>query len=160
MPFDRSAIDRYRAGAGVPGALVAGLTAEELAARPGPGAWSLRELVMHLMDSDLVGSDRMKRVIAEENPTLLAYDQDAFARRLGYDRLDLGLACEIFRLNRLMTADLLAGLTDADFERAGMHTERGRETLEDLVHGYVEHLEYHARFAREKRERLGRGMPE
>ena len=41
---------------------------------------------MHLLDSDLVASDRMKRVIAEPNPTLLAYDENLWVKNLSYDQ--------------------------------------------------------------------------
>ena len=58
---------------------VRGLRREDLQAHPVPGKWSIQQVVIHLMDSDLVTTDRMKRVIAEDNPTLLAYDEEKFA---------------------------------------------------------------------------------
>ena len=78
--MDRSLIEQYEAGAGVPALAIRGLSVEDLDAHPVPGTWSLREIVVHLMDSDLVGSERMKRVIAMEEPSLLGYDESAFAR--------------------------------------------------------------------------------
>lgn len=154
--MDRTLVEVYRAGADVPGQCLGGLSSHELDAHPVAGMWSIREVILHLMDSDLVGADRMKRVIAEQNPTLLAYDESAFARNLGYGRLDAGLASEIFRLNRLMMATILEQLPDEAFARAGMHTEHGRESLEDLVRGYATHLDHHVRFIHAKRACLGR----
>lgn len=148
-------IDRYAAGADVPLAAIAGLSAAGLDARPAPG-WSVREIVAHLADSDLVGTDRMRRVAAMEDPTLLPYDQDAFAARLGYATADVVLAAEAFRANRLLMADVLRRLPAAAFDRAGTHTERGRMTLADLVGVYVGHLEHHMRFLRDKRALLGK----
>jgi len=113
---------------------------------------------MHLLDSDLVASDRMKRVIAEDTPSLMGYDETAFAKRLHYDKLDPVQACETFRLNRLLTATILRQLPDETFERAGMHSERGRETLAEHVAHYVEHLDHHMKFLREKRKLLGRAL--
>jgi DinB superfamily len=156
--MDRAMIERYAAGADVPAAAIRGLTRDEMNAFPMPGTWSIQQIVLHLMDSDLIGSDRMKRVIAEENPPLVAYDETAFAKRLGYDQQDAGLACEVFRLNRRMTADLLRRLPDAAFARAGNHSERGRETLAELVAGYAEHLDHHMKFLREKRRLLGKPL--
>jgi hypothetical protein len=149
-------IDQYEADATLPAQAVAGLTKEELNSFPVPGTWSIQQVVLHLMDSDLIGSDRMKRVIAEPNPTLLAYDETAFSNNLHYEKLDAAMACEIFRLNRLMTAKLLRLLPDAAFEKTGNHTERGIESLEMLVQGYVDHLHHHMKFVREKRAKLGR----
>jgi hypothetical protein len=156
--MDRTLIERYAAGAAVPAQAIAGLTEAELGARPVPGAWTIRQIVMHLYDSDLIGSDRMKRVIAEDEPTLLAYDETRFADRLFYDKQDLKTACEVFRLNRLLTAALLRNLPDEAFARAGTHTERGRETLEDLVKDYADHLDHHVKFLREKRRLLGKPL--
>ena len=61
---------------------IKGLGREDLTAFPVPGTWSIQQIVIHLMDSDLIGTDRMKRIIAEENPTLVGYDQDKFVASL------------------------------------------------------------------------------
>jgi hypothetical protein len=53
---------------------VAGLSPEELTARPGPGEWSILELVIHLTDSDCIAIDRMKRMLIEDDPPLLYAD--------------------------------------------------------------------------------------
>jgi len=150
-------IDRYEADADLPARAIAGLTHDDLLAHPIPGTWSVQEGILHLMDSDLVGSDRMKRVIAEPNPTLLAYDENLWVKHLGYDRADTEMACQVFRMNRKMTAAILRRLPDAAFERTGNHTERGVESLTTLVEGYVEHLHHHLKFVREKRAKLGAG---
>jgi hypothetical protein len=154
----RQAIDRYAAGADLPLKAIEGLSHDELLAHPVPGTWSIQELVVHLYDSDLVGCDRMKRVAAMDRPLLIGYDQDAFIRTLGYDRVDAGLACEGFRLNRLLMAAVLRHLPDSAAERAGIHSERGRVTLLEFVRGYAEHLEHHLKFLREKRVALGKPM--
>ena len=156
--MDRSLIERYAAGATVPAEGIRGLGDAELNAFPVPGTWSIRQIVLHLMDSDLIGADRMKRVIAMDSPALIAYDESAFARALGYDRADVQAACEVFRLNRLLTAAILRDLPDAAFARTGEHNEAGRLTLEDLLRTYVEHLDHHMRFLREKRKMLGKPM--
>jgi len=127
-------------------------------AAPTPGAWSVQEVILPLMDSDLVGSDRMKRVIAEPSPTLLAYDENLWVKHLGYDGLDPAMACELFRLNRKMTVTMLRQQPDTAFSRTGNHTERGIESLEVLVNGYIEHLHHHLQFVRAKREKLGKPM--
>ena len=123
-----------------------------------PGTWSIREIVLHLMDSDLIASERMKRIIALENPTILAYDEAAFAQRLGYNDSDAAVAAEIFATNRRLTADLLRRQPDAAYARAGTHSERGRVTLAELVPMYIEHLEHHLKFVRQKRELLGKPL--
>lgn len=156
--MDRRLIEAYAAGAAVPAEGIEGLSADELNARPVPGTWSIREIVLHLMDSDLIASDRMKRVAAEERPLIIGYNETLFAQRLGYDRLDARLACDIFETNRVMTAAMLRNLPDAAFARTGVHNEKGLVTLESLVKGYADHLDHHMKFLREKRRLLGKPM--
>jgi hypothetical protein len=156
--MDRTLIERYAAGADVPAKAIRGLTRADLLAFPVPGTWSIQQVVLHLMDSDLIASDRMKRVIAMDNPTIIAYDETAFAKNLFYDHQDAALACEAFRINRLLTADILRRLPDASFTRTGNHSEHGPLTLAQFVENYVHHLDHHMKFLREKRTLLGKPL--
>jgi uncharacterized damage-inducible protein DinB len=148
-------IDRYSKGPEILSYAAQGLTPEQLKARPGPGEWSVTELVVHMLDSDLVVADRMKRVIAEESPTLLAYDECAFNKRLAAQDQPVDEALAFFAANRKWMARLLRACSDSDFARAGTHTERGRETLADMVAIYTAHLDHHLKFLYAKRANLG-----
>jgi uncharacterized damage-inducible protein DinB len=154
--MDRQLIEQYVAEAGDLAKSIAGLSREDLLAFPVPGTWSIQQIVLHVVDSDLVHSDRMKRVIAEERPLLIGYDESKFAARLHYDVQDTCLACEVFAINRRLTGDILRHLPEADFQRSGIHSERGKVTLEDLLVGAVEHVQHHLRFVRQKRALLGK----
>jgi hypothetical protein len=156
--MQRDLVKRYAAGAGQLRDSIAGLTSRELNALPVPGTWSIQQIVLHLMDSDLIGSDRMKRVAAEDNPTLIGYDETAFGNRLFYDQLDPQLACDVFEKNRQLTAAILERLDDAAYQRAGDHNERGRVTLAQLVETYVAHLQHHLKFIHDKRRLLGKPL--
>jgi uncharacterized damage-inducible protein DinB len=154
--MSRELIERYAAGASKLRPAIAGLNAVQLNAFPVPGTWSIQQIVLHMMDSDLIGADRMKRVAAEDKPpTLIGYDETAFARGLFYDQLDPQLACDVFEKNRLLTAEILRRLPEKTFQRTGMHNEHGEMTLGELVANYVEHLDHHLKFVREKRRLLG-----
>ncbi len=157
MPFDRALIDRYAAGATALTEAVRGLTHEDLHGHPVPGTWSIQQLIIHLMDSDLIASDRMKRIAAMNNPPITAYDENAFANNLPVAALDVGLAADIFRLNRLITASMLRALPDAAYDRTGVHSERGVITLAGLVRTYTDHLDHHMVFLRDKLRALGKG---
>jgi hypothetical protein len=156
--MDRSTIERYAKGAGEPAKAIAGLSHAELTAFPVPGTWSIQQIVFHVMESDLISTDRMKRIIAMENPLLIGYDETAFGKQLMHHELDVRLACEIFEKNRILTAELFRRLPDDVFARFGVHNERGKVTLEQYLIGTAEHLEHHVRFIRQKREILGRPM--
>ena len=156
--MQRAFIDAYADGAGRLGAAIRGLSPADFAAFPIPGTWSIGQIVLHLMDSDLIGADRMKRVIAEDNPSLIGFDESAFAKSLFYERQDPFRAAEIFRMNREFTAIILHQLPDAAFDRAGIHNERGRLTLAELVRGFNHHLHHHLGFIERKRQLLGKAL--
>ncbi|NOT02448.1 MAG: DUF664 domain-containing protein [Phycisphaerales bacterium] len=147
----REVIDAYEAGADVPRQAFAGLTREQRIAFPVPGTWSIQQIVVHLMESDLVASYRMKRVIAEDNPAMDCYAEAAFAQRLFYDDIDLEDVCEIFKRHRRIMTIILRRLALADFQRVGRHPESGTVSLDTLVRVYVHHLDHHMKFVREKR---------
>ena len=79
-------IDDYVSGPALLRTAVAGMTQEQLVARPGPGKWSTLEVICHLADFEIVYADRIKRVIAKNEPTLFGGDPDAFSARLAYQQ--------------------------------------------------------------------------
>lgn len=162
--MDRTLIDRLELDADVPARAIEGLTRADLRAVPPPesvaklGRWSIQQLVVHLMDSHVTAAWRMRKIIAEDNPLITAYDQDAFARGLHYQETDATAAAEIFRLVQRLTAQLLRRLPDEAFARAGIHTEDGRITLASRPPVLIDHLEHHMRYLRAKRAFLGKPL--
>ena len=142
----RDIIDEFEAGGEKLRAAVRGLSRNDALAKAGPGKWSAQELVIHLVDSDAIAIDRMKRVIAEDNPTLLRADEQAYVDRLHCDAQDLQDAVTLFDLNRRQFARVLRQLGDPEFERVGSHNAQlGRITLAGLVATYSKHLAIHLR---------------
>ena len=111
----------------------AGLTPAQLSEPEKPGKWSVNEVVQHLADSEMVTGYRIRMILAADTPEIQAYDQDAWARRLGYAERSLPGALAQIRVLRARSLELLRGLKAEDWERAGMHTERGRETIRQIV---------------------------
>lgn len=149
-------VKRYAAGASLPAQSIAGLTASDLDAFPVPGTWSIRQIISHLMDSDLIAADRMKRVVAEDNPLLTNYDENRFVQTLRYESASPEDMTEVFRLNRVITAHVLRGVDETAWSRTGTHNVRGKLSLTDLVRGYSDHLDHHLKFIRQKRALLGK----
>jgi uncharacterized damage-inducible protein DinB len=152
--MDRSSIDRFEAGGRILREAVAGLSAEDAKLRPGPGAWSILELVVHMADSDAIVIDRMKRILTENNPTLLSADETAYVRETHMHEQSMEDALTLFEVGRRQFARVLRALPDEAFARAGTHNVRGRVTLGELVVDYSGHLDHHLGFLRAKRERL------
>jgi hypothetical protein len=134
---------------------VAGMSRDQALARPVPGRWTTMEVVCHLSDSDMVGADRMKRVIAEDRPTLLSYDESRFAAALAYHERDMEEELALIDLTRKSLARILRTVSAEALNRVGVHSERGPETLAQLIQIYTDHVSHHVQFILEKRKALG-----
>jgi hypothetical protein len=148
-------IDSYLAGPLALRTAVAGMTREQLLARPVPGKWSTLEVLCHLADFEIVYADRMKRVIAEHEPTLFGGDPDKFALRLAYQERDAEEELLLVELVRRQMVRILRLLAPEDFQRRGNHSERGPLTLETLLQQITGHIPHHVKFIEEKRQVLG-----
>jgi hypothetical protein len=136
-------VQKYRDGPVVVEAALAGATDHELDARPAAGKWSAREIVHHLADSEMTAAIRLRRLIAEDQPNVGAYDEAEYARRLHYDR-PIASSLQAFRFARESTADLLDRLTPAEWQRAGVHPEHGAYRVERWLEIYASHAHNHA----------------
>jgi len=162
MPFDRSIIDHYESGGEQLALAIRGLKAEDMLAPPpagdNVGKWTIQQVVLHLMDSDLIAADRMKRMIAEDNPTLIGFDENKYATNLFYEEQSAEDAVTLVSLNRKNFARVLRKLPDSAFDRTGNHNERGRVTVGDQLKLYTKHLEHHVKFIHSKRAAMGKEM--
>lgn len=158
----RDLIDQYEAGADKVAQAIRGLTREDLLCVPDPaanvGRWSIQQVVIHCMDSELVSVDRLKRMIAEDNPTLMGYDENKFVANLFYDEQPAEDAATLVALARKTFAPVLRKLPPAAFERAGTHNERGQITVGSYLKAVVEHLDHHVKFIHDKRANMGKEM--
>ena len=145
-------LERYRRGPELLAVVLTGVFGEEEDFAAAPGKWSVRQIVANVADADLVGAHRFRQVLAEDTPTLVAYDQDAWVRNLDYARRKPKQSLETFRRIRAENYELLKDLPESAFDRAGNHTENGRVTLREMLEGYAGHAESHARQLQEIRE--------
>ena len=155
-------IEHYAGGGEKLSLAIRGLTREDLLSVPDPaakvGRWSIQQVVIHCMDSDLVSIDRLKRMIAEEDPTLIGYDENKFAANLFYDDQDAEAACHIVDANRKLFAKVLRKLPETAWGRKGTHNERGVLTVGGYLKAVVDHLEHHLKFIHAKRAHWGKEM--
>jgi hypothetical protein len=145
-------LERFRRGPEVLAMVLTGVFGEEEDFIPAPGKWSIRQIIAHLADSEMVGAHRMRAVIAEENPTLTGYDQTLWVRNLDYAQRKPKQSLESFRRQRAENYDLLKNLPASAYTRTGNHTEHGPVTLLRLLEIYAEHVENHARQMQAVRE--------
>lgn len=148
-------VDAYLAGTSALRRATAGMSRQQLLARPVPGKWSTLEVVCHLTDFDPIYADRMKRVIAEDSPTLLGASEERFAAALAYHERDLEEELTLLEKTRQQMARILRTLPDAALQRSGADNQRGPVTLEKLLTTITGHIEHHLKFVKEKRQALG-----
>lgn len=139
---------------------VAGLSRAQLVAHPVAGMWSILEVVCHLADSEQAWCHRMKRVIAEERPLLIGYDESRFAASLVYQESDLDDELNLIESMRIDMARILRAIPETAWERQGVHSERGLMSLAEMVRAEVDHIPHHIRFIVEKRQTLSSHAPE
>lgn len=154
--MDRQQIERFERGGQDLREAVTGLSRETLTARPGPGIWSILELVIHVVDSDAIVIDRMKRIITEDVPQLLNADEGAYVTRLHSHDQSLDDAIVLFEVGRRQLARVLRLLPDEAFDRTGNHDVTGTVTLGGLVAAYSDHLDHHMKFLHAKLATLGK----
>ncbi len=151
-------IERYSAGSAVLSRSVAGLAPADIDTFPIPGTWSIRQIVVHTLDSDLIATHRLRRIVAEELPLLLSYDETLFAKTLRYEDVDMALALRLFTDNRAFTTLLLNRLAPEAWSRVGIHSQRGKITVADIVKMYSDHVDHHVGFIIKKRALLGKPL--
>jgi hypothetical protein len=157
-------IDQYEQGGQKLATAIRGLASEDLLMVPPTdapaeiGRWSIQQIAIHMQDSDLIWSHRMRCIIAEDNPTIIGYDESKFAANLCYDEQDPAVAIEIFDLNRRQFSKVLRKLPEAAFARTGHHNERGQISLEYCVKTEIEHVDHHVHFIHAKRAWMGKEM--
>jgi DinB superfamily len=136
-------VAKYKDGYAQVANAVEGATDVELDRRPAPGKWTAREIVHHLADSEMTSAVRLRRLLAEDRPVIVGYDQEEFARKLHYDR-PIGASLEALKAARATTGAILDRMTDDEWAREGTHTESGRYTVLQWLQIYAEHAHNHA----------------
>ncbi len=148
-------IAAYRGGPALLRAALAGMDAQALRSRPVEGKMSSLEVACHIVDSDQFMCDRIKRTVATDRPLLMGVESAAYPDPLRYHERDLELDLRLLDVQREQLAADLDRLAPEAWTRTAVHSENGTQTLREIVHHAVEHLEGHLLAIAEKRRALG-----
>jgi len=119
--------------------LIKGTSAAKLRKRPHPDRWSVSEIIAHLADAEIVGSYRIRLILGSPGAAIAAYDQDNWVVSGHYDKRDPRQSLEQFRVLREANLALLASLDRRQWQQFGMHSERGRESIEHIARMFAGH---------------------
>ena len=123
--------------------LIRGLTERQLATKPAPGKWSIKEILAHLADGEVILGSRYRFIGAHDRPAIPSYDQDLFAAKLGPLNATGADLVDDFAMVRAANLGLLERLPDEAWDRVGLHSERGEESIRKLVAMYAGHDRHH-----------------
>jgi hypothetical protein len=118
----------------------------------GVGRWPVRVLVGHLADAELAYTHRLRRAVAEDQPLLSAWDENAFVDAGLYadGRQPVAAFIAVIHTLRRWTAEWLMTLTPGELSRQALHPERGPESVREMLEIATAHLEHHGRFLNAK----------
>jgi uncharacterized damage-inducible protein DinB len=136
-------LEEYRDGYQLLKKAIEGLSEEELRFKPEANKWSIHQILIHVADSELVSTQRMKKVLSEEAPLLMSFNQDAWADSLEYEKLDREHHLHLFKLLRSSMLPILSQLPSHKWERLGIHAVAGPFTLKQLLEYRVDHVRGH-----------------
>lgn len=151
-------LSAYREGPGRLRRALRHIPPDAFRAHPVPDKWSILEIALHVADSELVGSVRIRQVLGADEPRLPGYDQDRWSRDFAYadgDDSRLEGSLRLFEALRAGTLPLLAGAGPDAWTRTGVHPEHGPVTLRNLLELYADHSERHLEQIVSRRRMLG-----
>lgn len=134
---DRPTLSILQSTATKLGQLTGTLSVEKLDAPPAPGKWSIREIVAHLADCEIVFSFRLRQALSENHPTIQPFAQGVWAER--YAAYAFASAMTLFQAGRNWNLKLLASVSEADKLRPTTHPERGTMTFWTIVETMAGH---------------------
>jgi hypothetical protein len=123
---------------------IAGLTDAQLRTPEAPGKWSMRDVVRHLADAELVLSWRYRMILAQDRPPIAGYDQDQWVAKLERDDDTETIVGDLEAVRSINLRLLLPQPPEA-WQRVGIHSERGEESLARLVQMAAGHDIVHTR---------------
>jgi uncharacterized damage-inducible protein DinB len=101
--------------------------------RPDMKNWAAKEVVCHLRDTEESFMARLDVIMAMDEPKLVGVNPDRWADERQYLRNDVVGALAAFRKRREETLVFLRGLKSEQWKRSGIHTTRGRMTVDDIL---------------------------
>ena len=126
------------------------LPEEKLLHRYKKEKWSIKEILVHIIDDERIFAYRALRFARNEKLNLIGFDQDAYAFYSEADKRDLDNIFEEYEAVRNATIALFNGLPEVAFDRMGHGTGTANDaTVRALVYHIAGHELHHINFIKE-----------
>ena len=119
--------------------LIDGVAETKLSLKPAPSKWSVTEILAHMAEDELSSTWRYRQMLEHDGPELLGFDQEMWARVGDYASWRSQEALEMFRLLREANLRMFVQLTPEQWQRHGVHAERGKLTVQELCRHMAAH---------------------
>src|SRR5687768_14559215 len=119
-----------------------GIREEDLQRPERPDAWSVAEVIAHLGDVEMLTSVRVRQMVAEDHPRLVAFSQNVWVARLHRNET-VDELLEQFWFSRRQNIRLYGSLSAVQRDRTGEHPNRGSMTIDELIEFVANHQERH-----------------
>jgi uncharacterized damage-inducible protein DinB len=108
-----------------------------------PGKWNVRQILAHLTDSDVVHHYRLRMILSEPGCSIIAFDENKWAKTLAYAQRDMLLMRRTFTTTRESIIELIDLLPEQIFGRSATHSELGEFRAWDVVTKAATHNMHH-----------------
>jgi uncharacterized damage-inducible protein DinB len=98
-----------------------------------PNGWTALEVLGHVTDYDEIFYRRAVMIVEQDYPRLPAYDHNALVVEHAYNAQDKAVVTACLAQSRARFVAFFRQLEDDQWERAGVHPERGHFTLWDAL---------------------------
>jgi uncharacterized damage-inducible protein DinB len=135
-------------------AAVQGLEDSQLDTPYRDGGWTVRQLVHHVADSHANSYARVKMALTEDDPTIFAYDEAAWAK-LPDSRMPIEVSLPLIDGIHARLVLLFESMSEAEYQKTFRHPQRGQVTLANNLALYDWHSRHHTAHITRLRERMG-----
>jgi hypothetical protein len=123
---------------------VNGLTDEEISWKPSTTAWSIKEIVQHLIDHHLVVSFRIRTLLSLDEPAqFVSFNQDNWVNE---QHANLSTITELFAIYEHLihfNSGLFDRLSEQQFAKQAINFKGELVTVTQIIEGLVSHVNHH-----------------
>ncbi len=124
-------------------AILKNLSKEQLKFRIAQNKWDISEIVAHLVDTEIQVYTRFRSILADDVPFLVNHNEDKWATAFNHSNIDVSESLSILKLIRNINYRLIESLNEVQLQMEGLHSTRGRMTVNSLIQAHILHFEKH-----------------